>query len=68
MKIEINNKRYLKITIDKYLNRIQIYTFDSNDNCEQVRAIDELEFIDLYNILTYSQDNNIDISSLWEVK
>lgn len=67
MKIELNNKRYMIISIDKYLNRIEISTFDEHDNNEQVRTIDEIEFVDLYNILVYAQDHNKDIYKLWEV-
>ena len=68
MKINVNNGNYLQIEIDKHLNRIQIYKFDSKNNILCVRCIDDFEFIDLYNILVYAQDNNKDISNLWEVK
>lgn len=68
MKINVNNGNYLQIEIDKYLNRIQIYKFDSNGNILNIRCIDDFEMVDLYNILVYAQDNNKDISNLWEVE
>ena len=68
MKINVNNGNYLQIEIDKHLNRIQIYKFDSNGNILNIRRIDDFEFVDLYNILVYAQDNNKDISNLWEVE
>lgn len=68
MKINVNNGDYLQIEVDKTLNRIQIYKFDSNGNILNIRCIDDFEMVDLYNILIYAQDNNKDISKLWGVE
>ncbi len=67
MKIEINNKQYLKINIDKTRNAIRVEKWN-NGQVEQTRFINEVEFVDLYNILVYAQDNNKNIYELWEGK
>ena len=64
MKIETNNNRHLEVYIDKTQNKIQVYTFDEHNNCENLRCINEVEFIDLYNILVYAQDHNKEIFRL----
>ena len=68
MKIEVNNNRHLEVYIDKTQNKIQVYTFDENNNCENLRSINEVEFIDLYNILVYAQDHNKEIFRLWDTE
>lgn len=65
MKIEVNNKIYLKIYIDKTRNALKIETWKKGQ-VEQTRLIDEVEFVDLYNILVYAQEHNKNIYELWK--
>ena len=67
MKIIINNDMYLKINIDKTRNAIRIEKYEKNQVLE-TRLIDEKEFIDIYNLLVYAQDNNIEVYNLWNIK
>ena len=67
MKIEINNGMYLKVSIDKTRNAIRVETYKKGQVL-QTRLINEVEFVDLYNILVYAQDHNKEIFRLWEVK
>lgn len=68
MKIELNNKRYMLISIDKYMNNINVSIFDDKNDLETMRTINKIEFVDLWNILVYAQDHNKDIFKLWEAK
>lgn len=68
MKIKVNNNRHLEVYIDRTQNKIQVYTFDENNNCTNLRSINEVEFIDLYNILVYAQDHNKEIFRLWDTE
>ena len=67
MKIEINNGMYLKVSIDKTRNAIKVETYKKGQVL-QTRLISEVDFVDLYNILVYSQDYDIEIFRLWEAK
>lgn len=67
MKIEINNGMYLKVSIDKTRNAIKVETYKKGQVL-QTRLISEVDFVDLYNILVYSQDNDTEIFRLWEAK
>lgn len=67
MKIEINNGMYLKVSIDKTRNAIKVETYKKGQVL-QTRLISEVDFVDLYNILVYSQDHDIEIFRLWEAK
>lgn len=67
MKITINNGMYLKINIDKTRNAIRIEKYEKNQVLE-TRLIDEKQFIDIYNLVIYAQDNNIEIYQLWNIK
>lgn len=67
MEIEINNGMYLKVIIDKTRNAIRVEKY-KKDQVLETRLIDEKEFIDIYNLLVYAQDNDIEIFRLWEVK
>ena len=67
MKIEINNGMYLKVSIDKTRNAIKVETYKKGQVL-QARLISEVDFVDLYNILVYSQDHDIEIFRLWEAK
>lgn len=67
MKIEINNGMYLKLSIDKTRNAIKVETYKKGQVL-QTRLISEVDFVDLYNILVYSQDHDIEIFRLWEAK
>lgn len=67
MKIEINNGMYLKVSIDKTRNAIRVETYKKGQVL-QTRLINEVEFVDLYNILVYAQDHDKEIFRLWEVK
>lgn len=66
MKIEINNKRYLKVFIN--CNKIIVETYNEENEIECRRSINEVEFVDLYNILVYANDNDKKIYELWEAK
>ncbi len=68
MKIELNNQRYMLVNIDKHMNIINISIFDNKNNLESKRTINEFEFVDLFNILTYAQNHKKDIFRLWEAK
>ena len=67
MKIEINNDMYLKVSIDKTRNAIKVETYKKGQVLK-TRFISEVDFVDLYNILVYSQDHDIEIFKLWEAK
>lgn len=67
MKIEINNGMYLKVSIDKTRNAIRVETYKKGQVL-QTRFINEIELVDLYNILVYSQDHDKEIFRLWEAK
>ena len=67
MKIEINNGMYLEVDIDKTRYAIRVEKYKKGQVLE-TRLIDEKEFIDIYNLLVYAQDNDIEIFRLWEVK
>lgn len=67
MKIEINNGMYLKVSIDKTRNAIRVETYKKGQVL-QTRLINEVEFVDLYNILVYAQDHDLEIFRLWEAK
>nr|DAW45510.1 MAG TPA: hypothetical protein [Caudoviricetes sp.] len=67
MKIEINNGMYLKVSIDKTRNAIKVETYKKGQVL-QTRLISEVDFVDLYNILAYSQDHDVEIFRLWEAK
>lgn len=67
MKIEINNSMYLKVSIDKTRNAIKVETY-KKEQVLQTRLISEVDFVDLYNILVYSQEHDIEIFKLWEAK
>ena len=67
MKIEINNGMYLKVSIDKTRNAIKVETYKKGQVLK-ARLISEVDFVDLYNILVYSQDHDIEIFRLWEAK
>lgn len=67
MKIEINNGMYLKVSIDKTRYAIKIEKYKKGQVLE-TRLIDEKEFIDIYNLLVYAQDNDLEIYKLWDIK
>lgn len=67
MKIEINNGMYLEVDIDKTRYAIRVEKYKKGQVLE-TRLIDEKEFIDIYNLLVYAQDNDIEIFRLWEAK
>jgi len=68
MKININNQQYIIVDLDKKNNNIIVKTFDHNNELKYTKYINEVDFIDLYNILVYAQDHNIEIFRLWEAK
>ena len=59
MKININNQQYIIVDLDKNNNIIIIKTFNHKNELTNTKYMNEIEFIDLYNILIYSQYNNI---------
>ena len=65
MKIEVNNQRYLKIKKHEVNNWLIIEIYNHKNELESRRSITALEFVDLYNILVYAQDNNKKIHELW---
>ncbi|MEI3530106.1 MAG: hypothetical protein V8Q75_03400 [Bacilli bacterium] len=68
MKIEINNKQWLIVKINEKDNKIAVTKHNEYGDLKELRTINEIEFVDLYNILVYAQDHKIDIFRLWEVK
>lgn len=67
MKIEVNNQRYLIIKKHEVNNWLVVETYNHKNELESKRGITDIEFVDLYNILVYAQDNNKKIHELWEI-
>lgn len=68
MKIEINNKQWLIVKIDEKNNKIVITKHNEYGDLEELRTINEIELVDLYNILIYAQNHKTDIFRLWEAR
>ena len=68
LKIQVENKNYLEIELNGQLNSIMVYKYDSKGNLIHGHKISECEFVDLYNILVYAQENNKNICDLWGCK
>ncbi len=68
MKIEINNKQWLIVKIDEKNNKILIEKHNEYGDLTELRTINEIEFVDLYNILIYAQNHKTDIFRLWEAR
>ena len=68
MKIEINNKQWLIVKIDEKNNKILIEKHNDDGDLTELRTINEIEFVDLYNILIYAQNHKTDIFRLWEAR
>ena len=68
MKIPLNNKRYMIVNIDESKKHIKISIYNSKKELERIKTINEVEFVDLFNILTYAQDHKKEIFRLWDAK
>lgn len=65
LKIQVENKNYLEIELNGQLESIMIYKYNDKGEMLQGRRIDASEFVDLYNILVYAQENEKKICDLW---
>lgn len=67
LKIQVENKNYLEIELNGQLESIIVYKYNDKGDLIQGRRIDAIEFVDLYNILVYAQENGKKICDLWGV-
>lgn len=67
MKIEVNNQRYLIIKKHEVNNWLIIETYNHKNELESKRSITDIEFVELYNILVYANNNNKKIHELWGI-
>lgn len=68
LKIQVENKNYLEIELNGQLESIMVYKYNDKGEMLQGRRIDASEFVDLYNILVYAQENGKKICDLWGCK